>query len=64
MDDELPKMSWPERHTVHELDDLRPQNDSAAITNVGLSESGMSAPMAERIEVIHARRSPGIDAGL
>ena len=38
--------------------------NSAAITNVGLSESGMSAPMAERIEVIHARRSPGIDAGL
>lgn len=36
----------------------------AAIANMGLSESGMSAPMAERIEVIHAIRSPKIDAGL
>ena len=43
---QLPKMSKPECQTVHELDDLRPKNDSAAIANVDLSEFGMSAPMA------------------
>ena len=46
---DLSKMSEPEGRTDPELDDLRPQNDRAAIAIVGLSEFGMSAPVAERI---------------
>ena len=42
-------MSEPEGRTDRKLDDLWPQNDRTAIEHVGLSESGMSAPVAERI---------------
>ena len=45
---DLSKMSEPEGRTDRELDDLRPQNDRAAIKHVGLRESGMSASVAER----------------
>ena len=41
-------MSEPECQTVHELDDLRPQNDNTASANVGLCESDLSAHMAKR----------------
>lgn len=41
-------MSEPECQTVHELDDLRTQNDNTAIANVGLCESDLSAHMAKR----------------
>ena len=47
MGDDLPKMSEPECHTIYELDALRPKNDHTAIANVGLSESDLSASMAE-----------------
>ena len=47
-DDDLPKMSEPCR-TDRELDDVRPQNDHPAIGPVGLCESELSAPVAERI---------------
>jgi len=43
-------MSDPQCRTDRELDDLGPQNDHTAIAPVGLCESGMSAPVAERIE--------------
>ena len=45
---DLPKMSQQERRTDRELEGLRPQNDPTAIAPVGLSESGLSAPVAER----------------
>jgi hypothetical protein len=48
--DDLPKMSESECHSVCELDDLRPKHDNTAIAiaNVGLSQSNLSAQMAER----------------
>lgn len=46
--DDLPKMSEPECQTVHDLDDLRTQNDNTASANVGLCESDLSAHMAKR----------------
>jgi len=45
----LSKMSEPECRTDRELDDLWSENDHPASENVGLSESEMSAPVAERI---------------
>jgi hypothetical protein len=41
-------MSEPECQIIHELDALRPQNDTTAIANVGLFESDLPAQMAKR----------------
>jgi hypothetical protein len=43
----VPKMSEPECGTDRELDDLRPQIDPTAIATMGLSQSNLSAQMAE-----------------
>jgi len=46
-------MSESECRTDRELDDLRPQTDPTASAIMGLFESQMSAPVAERIDESH-----------